>query len=150
MAHTYTNLVVHALFSTKERKRSITPELKADLHAYMGGILRNLKVRTLALNGIEDHVHLLVVLPPTLCTADLMEALKSSSTGWVRKKGGESKTFAWQGGYTAFSVSQSNIGVVKAYIENQEQHHRKMSFKEELAAFLEKHGISYDERYLLG
>ena len=150
MSHTYTNLAVHALFSTKDRSRSITPELKADLHAYMGGILRNLKVRTVALNGVEDHVHLLMVLPATLCSADLMEALKSSSTGWVRKKGGEFGTFAWQGGYTAFSVSQSNIGVVKAYIENQEQHHGRLSFKEELAAFLKKHEIPYDERHLLG
>jgi putative transposase len=150
MSHTYTNLAVHALFSTKDRSRSITPELKSDLHAYMGGILRNLKVRTVALNGVEDHVHILMVLPPTLCSADLMEALKSSSTGWVRKKGGEFGDFAWQGGYTAFSVSQSSIGVVKAYIESQEQHHRRLSYKEELAAFLKKHGVPYDERYLLG
>jgi REP element-mobilizing transposase RayT len=150
MPHTYTNLAVHALFSTKDRSRSITPELKADLHSYMGGILRNLKVRAVALNGVEDHVHMLMVLPPTLCSADLMEALKSSSAGWVRQKGGEFGTFAWQGGYTAFSVSQSNIGAVKAYIENQEQHHRRLSFKEELAAFLKKHGVPYDERYLLG
>lgn len=150
MAHTFANIALHVLFSTKDRRRSITPDLKPDLHAYMGGILRNLKVRTVTLNGVEDHVHFLAIIPPVLSVSHMLEVLKSNSTGWVRRKGGAFLAFEWQVGYTAFSVSQSNIPVVRKYIENQEQHHRKTTFKEELIAFLKKHNVDYDERFVVG
>jgi len=148
MAHTYTNIAIHALFSTKNRVPHVDPELKRELHPYMGGVLRNLKAKTIALNGPADHVHFLAVIPPTLCVAELMGKVKSNSSGWVHEKWPARSDFAWQIGYTAFSVSQSNIEAVRKYIENQEAHHRKVSFKEELIAFLKKHGVAYDERYV--
>ena len=114
----------------------------------MGGIVRNLKATALNINGPMDHVHLLVVLPPTLCMSDFLRDLKSNSTGWVREQGPKRFAFGWQIGYGAFSVSESNVEEVKAYIANQEEHHRIMSFQEEFVSLLKKHGIQYDEKYI--
>ena len=148
MAHTYTNLLTHALFSTKDRMPSIDAELKPRLLAYMGGIARKLGVPMLSLNGPSDHVHMLLLMPPTLCLADFMEKLKGNSSLWVHRQWPSRKVFAWQVGYTAFSVSQSNAAAVKRYIANQEEHHRKLSFKEEVLQFLRKHGVVYDEHHV--
>jgi REP-associated tyrosine transposase len=148
MSHTFTNLLTHVLFSTKDRRRSIVPEIKAQLHAYMGGIVRELKGNPLTINGVSDHVHLLVQFPPTLALSEAMGVLKANSSGWVNETFPRRQKFAWQTGYTGFSVSQSNASAVIEYISRQEEHHQKMTFQEELIKYLKRHGIAYDERYI--
>ena len=147
MAQTFTNLLTHIVFSTKDRVSSIRPELKSDLHAYMGGIIRNLAGQALIVNGMADHVHLLVWLPPTVAIAEALRVLKANSSRWVHDTQGR-RTFAWQAGYGAFSVSHSNTSVVVKYIQEQEKHHRRISFQEEFLALLRKNNIAYDERYI--
>ena len=145
MAHTFTNLLTHALFSTKDRRPMIYPEWQSDLHAYLGGIVTNLRGKPVLINGPSDHVHLLFVLPASLALSDFMEKLKANSSKWAKE---HARGFAWQTGYTAFSVSQSKLNEVRAYIGNQEAHHRKRTYQEEVLALLERHGIDYDARYL--
>ncbi len=147
MAQTFTNLLTHIVFSTKDRVSTIRPELKPDLHAYMGGIIRNLEGQALIVNGMADHVHLLVWLPPTVAIAEALRVLKANSSRWVHDTQGR-RTFAWQAGYGAFSVSHSNTSVVVKYIQEQEKHHRRISFQEEFLALLKKNNIAYDERYI--
>ena len=149
MAHTFSNILIHALFSTKHRRPHLDAELKSELFPYMGGIIAKLNGRSLLINGPSDHVHLLFVQPATLGVADLREKVKANSSRWVNQRWPQRERFAWQTGYTAFSVSQSQVEAVKAYIGNQEQPHRKRSFQEELAAFLKQHGIAYDPRHLV-
>jgi len=148
MAQTYTNLLTHIIFSTKDRESSIRPELRPDLHAYMGGIIHSLDGQALLVNGTGDHVHLLVWLPPTLAIADALRVLKANSSRWVHQTFPAQKAFAWQAGYGAFSVSHSNVPAVVRYIQDQQKHHRKKSFQEEFLAFLRRNKIAYDERYI--
>jgi len=146
--HTYTNLLTHVTFSTRGRKRFLVDDLRPRLLAYMGGIVQEMHGNALAVGGTDDHVHLLLVLPPTLALAAAMRVLKTNSSRWVHETFPERVVFAWQDGYGGFSVSQSNRDTIKAYIANQESHHRRMTFKEELIALLDRHGIDYDEAHL--
>ena len=146
--HTYTNLLTHVTFSTKDRKRFMTENLRPRFFAYAGGIVREMGGRALAVGGVEDHAHLLLLLPPSIALSDAMRTLKTNASRWVHETFPERAVFAWQDGYAAFSVSESNRDTVKAYIANQEEHHRRMTFKEELIALLGKHGIDYDEAHL--
>jgi putative transposase len=148
MAHTYTNLLIHALFSTKDRQPLIRPEMKSDLYAYMGGIISQLGGKPVLINGPKDHVHLLLVLPTTLSLADFMEKLKANSSKWVNEQSAR-RIFSWQAGYAAFSVSQSKLNEVKAYISTQEEHHRKLTFQQEVMALLKKHGMEFDPRFVV-
>ncbi|HEY0379074.1 MAG TPA: IS200/IS605 family transposase [Pyrinomonadaceae bacterium] len=148
MAHTFTSLLTHVIFSTKDRAPCIKAALKPRLFAYLGGIVRELKGKAFAVNGTSDHAHMLISLPPSTAVSDAVRVIKANSSGWVHELGAGYRTFAWQIGYGAFSVSQSNMSAVIKYIETQEEHHRKASFTEELVAFLKKHGIEYDERYI--
>ncbi|MGH9785378.1 MAG: IS200/IS605 family transposase [Terriglobia bacterium] len=149
MAHTFTNVAIHALFSTKRRRPFLDLELRFELFPYMGGIITRLKGQPLLINGPSDHVHLLFIQPATLGLSELMEKVKANSSRWVHQRWPERVRFAWQTGYTAFSVSQSQLEAVKNYIRNQEHHHQKRTFQEELVALLERHGIAYDTRFLL-
>src|SRR5262245_58625248 len=148
MAHTYTNLLQHIVFSTKDRRPFLDAELRPRVFAYMGGILRKEKCVALIVNGPIDHVHILASLPPTIAPATLIGKVKSNSSGWIHKTFPQHRDFAWQIGYSAFGVSHSLKGTVYDYIANQEKHHRRMSFKEELIALLKKHEIEYDDRYV--
>ncbi|HKS97259.1 MAG TPA: IS200/IS605 family transposase [Terriglobia bacterium] len=148
MAHTYTKLLAHFIFSTKDRAPNLHPSARAELFPYMLGILRNIDTTVLALNGSADHVHLLAALPPILSVAEAMRVLKANSSRWANERGLVRGRFAWQEGYGAFSVSQSNVSAVAHYIARQEEHHRKITFQEEFLEFLKKHGIVYDERYI--
>jgi len=148
MAHTFTNLLTHIIFSTKDRMPTLEPDLKERLFPYMGGIFRELGATPLLINGPTDHVHVLAVLPAKLAVAEILNKVKANSSGWVHKTFPARQTFAWQIGYAAFGVSPSQRKIVLDYIANQEEHHCKVSFKDEFIAFLKKHEIEYDEKYL--
>lgn len=149
MAHSFASLLAHIVFSTKERRPLIDADLKRHLHSYFGGIVRELGGRALMINGTTDHVHLLVSLPATLAVSELMRILKTNSSRWVHEKWPARKSFGWQTGYGAFSVSESNRKAVQQYIADQEAHHRKLSFEEEFLALIKKHGLEYDPRFVL-
>lgn len=148
MGHTYTNLSYHLVFSTKDRQPLISKSAQPKLYAYIGGIIRDLKGEMLAIGGVEDHVHILCRLGTAVALADALRQIKGSSSRWVNEELKLGRKFAWQTGYGAFSVSQSKTANVERYIAEQEDHHRKRGFKEELLDFLQKHGVEYDERYL--
>lgn len=148
MSHAYSRLHYHLVFSTKERKTYIKPEIKDRLHAYMKGIVFNLDGVVEEIGGVEDHVHLLFYSPPKHALSDVIKALKAGSSGWVHEIWPQRQAFSWQRGYGIFTVSESNVESVREYIRNQEEHHRRMTFEEEFIALLEKHGIEYDPRYV--
>jgi REP element-mobilizing transposase RayT len=148
MAHTAANLLVHLIFSTKQRQPMIQPEIKPDLCAYLGGIVREMRGVALIVNGTAGHVHLLVRVPATCSAAELARVIKANSSRWVHERWPEHRDFAWQTGYGVFSVSASNVAAVTRYISSQEEHHQKRSFQEEFVAFLRRNGIVYDERYI--
>jgi REP element-mobilizing transposase RayT len=148
MAHTYTNILIHALFSAKDRQPWLDAEVAAELFSYLGGAINKLGGQSLRVNGPSDHVHMLFAQPPTLSIADMMEKAKANSSGWVKKRWRNRSHFAWQTGYTAFSVSKSQVEPARRYIENQKEHHRKVSFQEEGPALLNKQGIKYDPHYV--
>ena len=148
MSRTYSHLLTHIIFSTKDRIPTIADDLKSELHAYLGGLARELKGKAYAVGGITDHVHMLVGLPPSVSISDALRFIKSNSSGWVHEKWPKRSRFAWQLGYGAFSVSRSNAPDVIRYINNQEMHHRKITFQEEFLDFLHKHEIEYDPRYI--
>jgi REP-associated tyrosine transposase len=138
MAHTYTDVLTHFLFSTYKRQPLLDRDLRPQLFAYISGILRRLGFTPLIVNGVQDHVHILLVLSPTVCIADVIEKLKANSSKWVHESFPGKKRFAWQAGYAAFSVSPSNRDRVLKYISGQEEHHRRRSYEEEVEAFLRK------------
>ena len=150
MASTLTNVLVHFVFSTKDRTPAIAEELREELYSYIGGILRNERCRLLAIGGIPDHIHLLVRLHPDVAVSEAVRKIKANSSRWMNQKGNGRRRFAWQTGYGAFSVSESQVKVVERYIASQEEHHRKRSFQEEYLELLQKHGLDFDERYVLG
>ena len=146
MAQTCGNLVVHLIFSTKLRKPLIAPDIRSDLFAYLGGIVRELRDTALIINGTCDHVHMLIRIRPTHSIAEIARIVKTNSSGWIRKKG--HKEFAWQAGYGVFSVSESSVPAGMKYIATQDEHHKKRSFQEEFLEFLKKNKVAYDERYI--
>jgi len=148
MANTYTQLLAHLVFSTKHREPLITSELHAPLMEYIGGIITGQKATPLAINGVADHIHILLRMPTDISIADMLRVIKSNSSKWINEGKLCPQEFAWQTGYSAFSVSKSLKDTVESYILNQQEHHRRMSFKEELIALLERHGIEYDPQYV--
>jgi putative transposase len=146
MAKTYTSLNIHYVFSTKNRAPIIVGHLRERLWAFMGGIARENQMKAHCIGGITDHVHLLVSMPTTLSIAKGIQLIKGGASAWVHKTFPEMPHFAWQEGYGAFSISHLDETI--AYINNQEEHHRHKSFQEEYLAFLKKHEIDYDEKYL--
>ncbi len=149
MPGTYSQILLHVVFSTKQRRPYITPEVQAQLYGYMGGIIRAEKGTLYAIGGMPDHVHLLLRLRTDEAISNLMRIVKARCSRWFHDTFPESRAFAWQEGYAVFSVSKSAEGEVKAYIENQAEHHMKRDFAGELLAFLDAHGIEYDERFVL-
>ncbi|MES2996671.1 MAG: IS200/IS605 family transposase [Verrucomicrobiota bacterium] len=147
MASTHTHLLYHLIFSTKNREPMIETSWRVRLHEYLGGVVAGLDGTPQGVGGVADHVHLLVGLKPTHCLSDFVRDLKKSSSLWISGQTGM-KSFRWQEGYAAFTVSASARDAVRAYIAGQEEHHRVKTFREELIGFLEKSGVSYDPRYL--
>jgi REP element-mobilizing transposase RayT len=150
MPSSYTALNYHVVFSTKNRAPLITSNHAERLYAYVGGIIRDERGKLLASGGMADHVHLLVSLHPQTSLSDIMRIVKSKSSKWTHETFPEHAAFGWQDGYAAFTVSASNVDDVRRYIANQQEHHRKLSFEDELRAFLDRHGVEYDERYVFG
>ena len=148
MSQSLTRIIVHAVFSTKNREPILALEIRAELYAYMGGILKSLSCVPLAINGTNDHVHLLFIQSKNIALAKVFEEVKGTSSQWIKTKSVAMKNFAWQGGYGAFSVSESMRQTVSEYIANQEEHHRKRTFQEELIALFKNHQVEYDEKYL--
>ena len=148
MPHTYTNLNYHLVFSTKNREQLLKPDLRPNLYNYMGGIIRKHAGIAIEINGMSDHVHVLTKLHPDSSVSGILRDLKANASGWMHKLFPEEADFAWQKGYGAFTVSASQIDVVKDYIVLQETHHGKRSFRDEFIALLRKNRIEFDERYL--
>ncbi len=150
MAHSYCSCLVHYVFSTRDRRKVITPELQARLWPYMGGIARENQMKALAVGGVEDHCHMLVSMPTTVSIAKGIQLIKGGSSKWVHDSFPEHREFEWQEGYGAFSIGVSGVKQTIDYIQRQEEHHRVRTFQEEFIAFLKRHEIEYDERYVWG
>jgi putative transposase len=147
MSSTYLSLHYHLVFSTKHRDPTIAAAWRPRLHGYLGGAVRGVGGIAESVGGIEDHVHLLVGLKATHALADVLREIKKASSAWVHEAIGVS-TFAWQDGYAAFTVSPPSREAIKAYIANQEEHHRRRSYRDELIEMLERAGVAFDPRYL--
>jgi putative transposase len=147
MSHSYSSNRIHVIFSTKGRAKIISDELQPKLWADMAGIAKKQGFDAITIGGIQDHVYVLLLLPPTMPLAKAIQFLKGSSSKWINENG---EQFAWQEGYGAFSVSASQIDDVIRYIKNQATHHAKRSFEEEFLEFLKKYGIAYDPAHVLG
>jgi putative transposase len=145
MAHSYTNLLFHIVYGTAGRRPLIDDAFQPRLYEYLGGTVRGLKGVCLEIGGVEDHVHILSKLPPTISVSDFLEKLKANSSKWGKSV---KRSFGWQGGYSAFTVSESQSERVRQYIRNQREHHKKATFEEELIALLEAHGLAYDPNHL--
>lgn len=147
MSSTHTSLHYHVVFSTKNREALIGPKVRDDLHAYLGGIVRGLKGVAYAVGGTSDHVHVFMGLKATHCLSDVMRELKADSSKCLKTEKGV-QNFSWQEGYGAFTVSAPDKEIVKRYVQNQEEHHRVKTFKEEYVAMLERGLVEYDDKYL--
>jgi putative transposase len=148
MPGTYSQLLLHIVFSTKRRQPWITPDLAERLYPYVGGIVRAEKCTLYDIGGVADHVHLYLRSHPDQKLSDLLRTVKARSSLWVHQTFRELAAFAWQEGYSAFTVSKSQEPAVKAYIASQAEHHRKTDFKSELLQLLRAHGVEFDEQYV--
>ena len=148
MPQSLSSILIHLVFSTKNRESYITAEIEPELHAYIAAVFRECHSPALIINGTANHLHTLFTLSRTLTVAALVEEVKKRSSKWAKTKGGVHRIFQWQAGYGAFSVSQSNVAAVKKYIAEQKEHHRRKTFEEEYRSFLKKYGVAYDERYV--
>lgn len=144
MGHTYSNLLLHVVFSTKQRRPLIHEAFRQRLYEYMGGLARKEFGQAVIVGGTENHIHALLSIRTDVSVADAMRKLKALSSGWVRRLDSQRGDFAWQSGYSAFSVSESQKERVVAYINRQVEHHKQKTFEEEFAELLRRHGIQYD------
>ena len=148
MPKSYTNLLYHLVFSTRDRRPIITVDRRPRLYEYVGGMIRQFGGIALTIGGIEDHLHLLAKLRPDRALSDILRDLKANSTGWMHEVFPDAKDFSWQKGYGAFTVSSSLVPAVSKYIANQETHHKKQSFRDEFVEILRLNEVEFDERYL--
>lgn len=145
---TYTQIYYHIVFSTKERARVFTAIKREALFRYIWGILKNNKSHLYRINGVEDHIHILASLHPTVCLANLVKDIKTGTSKWIKENNVFPEFTRWRDGYSAFTVSHSDKDAVIEYIKNQEEHHRRLPFRDELRQLLAKYGIEFDEKYL--
>ena len=148
MPQSLSSILIHLVFSTKNRETFITPAIESELHPYMASIFRDLKSPSLTIDGTMDHLHVLFSLSRSVAIADLVEEVKTGSSKWIKTKGREFKNFHWQKGYGAFSIGQSSVVALKRYIRSQKHHHRRVTFEEEYRTFLKRYDIEFDERYV--
>jgi putative transposase len=148
MPQSLSAILVHIIFSTKNREPLIRPEIEGELFPYISRICQSANSPVLTINGTKDHIHMLVNLSRTASLSNLIEEVKSSSSGWIKTKGSGFKQFYWQRGYGAFSIGQSGVPTLKAYIGRQKTHHLRTTFQDEFRKFLRRYEIEYDERYV--
>ena len=148
MPQSLSSILVHLVFSTKNREPFITNAIETELHPYMATVLREHNSPSLIIDGTADHIHALFALGRTITVADLVEEVKTGSSKWIKTKGSEFRSFHWQKGYGAFSIGQSNVEEVKRYIRNQKEHHRRITFEDEYRNFLKQYEVQFDERYV--
>ena len=148
MPQSLSKVVLHIIFSTKNRQAWLGREVRPRMHAYLATICRDLGAEVVCVGGVSDHVHIVTTLPRTVSQAQLVEQIKKTSSKWIKALDARYRGFFWQRGYSAFSVSPSQLEAVLQYVEAQEEHHRKRSFQEEYRDFLRKHRIDFDERYV--
>lgn len=148
MSQSLAKILVHLTFSTKERRPLIRDDERSDLHAYVIGILENLKSPSLITNSVADHIHILFSLAKTYSLSHVIAEVKEASSKWIKTQDAWYRDFYWQDGYAAFSVSESQLNAVTRYIQNQPEHHKKVSFQDELRALFNRHDVPYDERYV--
>lgn len=148
MAQSLSKILIHLVFSTKNRERLLTDDVRVELHPYMNKILVEMDSPAIAIGSVEDHIHILFRLSKNHAVCKVIEEAKTSSSKWIKTKGTLFSNFHWQNGYGAFSVSQSNVEEVQAYIGDQKEHHRTKTFQEEFRAFLKKYEVDFDERYV--
>ena len=148
MPQSLSRVLIHTVFSTKNRAPLLRdPDLRDELHAYLGGCAKTIDCQPVGIGGTEDHVHLLTSLSRTVAISEFVKEIKRNSSLWAKEKEGL-RDFSWQSGYGCFSVSESQVLVVSRYIENQEEHHRKITFQDEYRELLRRHGEAWDERYV--
>ena len=150
MANSFIFMNIHYVFSTKNREKLIDNELQQRLWPFMGGIAKQNNMVAYAIGGTEDHIHILLSLPATISSSRAIQLIKSGSSKWIHETFPDKTGFAWQTGYAAFSVGKSTTEKVVQYIQNQEEHHKMMTFQQEYLSFLNSSGINYDERYVWG
>ena len=149
MANTYTKIYIHAVFAVKYRECLIAPHWKDELFKYTTGIVQNNSHKMLAIGGMPDHVHLFVGMKPDQSVSDLIRDVKANTSKWINERGLVKGKFSWQAGFGAFSYAQSQLDTLVKYVMNQENHHRKQSFREEYQELLKKFDVEYDERYIM-
>jgi REP-associated tyrosine transposase len=150
MANTYTSLHYHFTFSTKNREPWISTEIEDRVWAYIGGVARAHKMTALQIGGVDDHIHAVVMAPPTVSPSQIAQYMKGDSSKWIHEEFPNLRLFEWQAGYGGFTVSKSQLPEVIKYVQNQRAHHRKRTFQQEYLELLQKHRVDYDERYLWG
>ena len=148
MPQSLSSVLVHLVFSTKNREPYITPQIETELYPYMATIFREHKSPTLAIGGISDHLHVLFALARVVTIAELVEAIKTDTSKWIKTKGQSFRNFHWQRGYGAFSVGRSEVSGVKQYIRDQKEHHQLITFQDEYREFLKEFAVPFDERYV--
>ena len=148
MPQSLSRVIVHIIFSTKDRERLIKPEIEKELFAYLATVLNEHGAQSIKIGGTEDHVHILCGIPRTMALCDLLEKVKKRSSKWIKAKGPQYRRFSWQGGYGVFSVGEYGIERVIRYIANQKNHHRSVIFKNEFREFLDRYRVDYDEKYV--
>lgn len=148
MANTYTKLYIQFVFAVQNRRSLIRPEWEEELYKYITGIIQNKSHKMIAINGMPDHLHMFIGFQPVDHMSELIKVVKGESTKWIKEQGYADGSFKWQAGYGAFSYSRSHIDRVYHYIQNQKEHHRKKSFREEYTELLKKFDVDYDERYI--
>jgi putative transposase len=146
--HSFISSLHHCVFATKGREPILSAEIRQRLWPYLGGVARENGMKALAVGGVADHVHMLLSLPATMSVAKAMQLLKGNSSKWIHETFPKLRTFAWQEGYAAFSIGVSAIEETRAYIRNQEEHHRTRTYREEVIIFLQRHGLPFDETML--
>jgi REP element-mobilizing transposase RayT len=148
MAQSLAKVLLHLVFSTKHREPKIAAALRTRLHAYLAGACRELDSEAYRVGGTENHVHIACTLPRTMAVSDLLQEIKKSSSMWVKQQTDGCPEFAWQAGYGAFSLGQSQLPALVRYIDNQQEHHRVRTFEDELRTLLRKYGVPFDEKHL--
>jgi REP element-mobilizing transposase RayT len=148
MGQSLSKVILHSIFSTKNRYPFLDDKIRNDVHAYMTGIMRNFSCPILAINGTSDHIHILFVLSRSISQSKIIEEVKKNSSKWIKSKGEKYHEFFWQRGYGIFSIGESGIASTKKYIALQNEHHQRKTFQEEYRDFLKKYRIEYDENYV--